>query len=96
MPMALMSELFEPNCRSTAITIVSTISNLVSSVYLAVFPLLSHLIGTYACLYVFGASCFINAILFVVLLPETKGKSIVEIQNILKYYELFKHRTIWK
>ncbi|XP_057658513.1 facilitated trehalose transporter Tret1-like isoform X1 [Diorhabda carinulata] len=89
-PMAVMSELFSPELRSSALSFLSITTNLALTGYSSIFPLLAECIGTYSCFWIFGVTCFIQALIFIAVFPETKGKSIVEIQDMLRNYKVFK------
>ncbi|XP_056640901.1 facilitated trehalose transporter Tret1-like isoform X4 [Diorhabda sublineata] len=85
-PMAIMSELFTSDVRATAIAVISTSNRLLMASYTALYPILAETIGTHWCMWMFGVSCFLGSFLIFKLLPDFRGKSIVEIQIILKNY----------
>ncbi|XP_057658205.1 facilitated trehalose transporter Tret1-like isoform X1 [Diorhabda carinulata] len=89
-PMATMSELFCPQLRVTALSFISITIGLLLTIYTTTFSLLIQNIGIHHSLWIFGFSCFLNTILFAFILPDTKGKSVVEIQEILMEYQVRK------
>ncbi|XP_057658520.1 facilitated trehalose transporter Tret1-2 homolog [Diorhabda carinulata] len=88
-PMAIMSELFTSDVRATAIAVISTLSSLLLAIYTALYPILAEMIGTHWCMWMFGVSCFFGSFLIFKLLPDVRGKSIAEIQIVLKNYRIF-------
>ncbi|XP_072381034.1 facilitated trehalose transporter Tret1-like [Diabrotica undecimpunctata] len=85
-PMAIVCELFPSDLRSTALAIISTVSAIVVTGYTTFYPVLAELIHTHWCMWIFGLSCFVGTLLISTMLPEVRGKSVVEIQEILKKY----------
>ncbi|XP_057657743.1 facilitated trehalose transporter Tret1-like [Diorhabda carinulata] len=85
-PLAMISELFHSDLRSTASAIIMSTVGFIFSCYLLIYPLLAEAIGIHWCMWIFGSCCLIGSVLFYTVLPETKGKSISEIQEILKSY----------
>ncbi|XP_050503858.1 facilitated trehalose transporter Tret1-like isoform X3 [Diabrotica virgifera virgifera] len=87
-PMAIICELFPSDLRSTALAIISTVSALVITGYTTFYPLLAELIHTHWCMWIFGLSCFAGTFFISTMLPEVRGKSVLEIQEILRNYTL--------
>ncbi|CAH1111735.1 unnamed protein product [Psylliodes chrysocephalus] len=85
-PQCVPSEMFLPHQRSTAHSFITAYSNTLYAFYLLVYPLLAEAIGTYACFWIFSGTCFAGAVAFYYVMPETRGKSIMEIQEMLKRY----------
>uniref|UniRef100_A0A6P7FMJ8 Facilitated trehalose transporter Tret1-like n=1 Tax=Diabrotica virgifera virgifera TaxID=50390 RepID=A0A6P7FMJ8_DIAVI len=85
-PLGLIGELFTLDCRATATGLIMTIVNLLCIIYTASYPLLAEAIGSHSCMWIFGFTCCLGAILIKFVYPETTGKSITEIQQILIRY----------
>ncbi|OWR48486.1 hypothetical protein KGM_206261 [Danaus plexippus plexippus] len=82
-PWMMMSELFAIEFRGTA-TGIAVITNwcLVFIVTLC-FPLLKDMIGIYSCFWVFSGFMIVCVFFVFFLIPETKGKTVSQIQTIL-------------
>ncbi|KAG5681837.1 hypothetical protein PVAND_011245 [Polypedilum vanderplanki] len=79
----LMGELISLNAKRV-IGPMAQFSNFLMAFLIAIFfPKIANYIGMHYAFYIFAAFCFIAIIFIIVMLPETKGKSLVEIQNLL-------------
>lgn len=83
-PTAIIGELFATNVRSTAVSTVTFFGRIFHSTVLALFPIVVKYIGVSGCMWFFSGFCVFGAVFIYVLMPETKGKSIYEIQEMLK------------
>jgi MFS family permease len=76
----LLSELYPIKYRGLAIGVIAFINSLISSLVQLVFPWeLSHL-GNAFTFFVFGAIAFIGFFIMLKIVPETKGKSLEELE----------------
>ncbi|XP_056638340.1 facilitated trehalose transporter Tret1-like [Diorhabda sublineata] len=82
-PMGYIGELFSNELRATGVSAAFMLAAVVSSVFDFGFPLLSESLGIYFCLFMFSSATFIGFVLLYICLPETRGKSFNEIQNML-------------
>lgn len=76
----LFSEIFPNHLRGVAISFVSVINSLVSFVVTFVFPLELESLGASITFLLYGLFAFIGLILVVKLFPETKGKSLEQLE----------------
>lgn len=83
-PFATIGELFATNIRSTGVTIITFLINLYCTILVAAYPLMVEYIGISGCMWIFSGSCALGALFCFYFMPETKGKSLYEIQEILK------------
>jgi SP family arabinose:H+ symporter-like MFS transporter len=79
----LFSELFPNRIRGVAISFVGFINSAVSFLVQLVFPWELSKLGTAWTFLLFGLFAFLGLFLIVKLLPETKGKSLEELETIL-------------
>ncbi|KAJ3642691.1 hypothetical protein Zmor_025452 [Zophobas morio] len=79
----ITSELFPTNVKSYSASIVSCTCWISSFFVTKFFTDLQHAIGSGETFWLYSGSCFLGA-LFMFLVPETKGKSFQEIQEILE------------
>ncbi|KAK4875749.1 hypothetical protein RN001_012171 [Aquatica leii] len=83
LPWAIMGELFPPNAKSISSTITASVCWLLAFIITKFFSDVAALIGIAGSFWIFSGCC-VFAFLFVFkLLPETSGKSLKEIQDIL-------------
>lgn len=78
-----MGELFPPNLKMVATTIACSILLFLAFITTLVFPYLKELIGIANCFCLFGGFCAFGCIFVYLFVPETKGKSLEEVQKML-------------
>jgi SP family facilitated glucose transporter-like MFS transporter 8 len=71
----MVSEIFEPQVKGRAITIIITIMWLLTFLIGKFYTNLSDQLGTYGCYWAFAACCVIGAIFTIISVPETKNRS---------------------
>ena len=79
----LFSELFPNKIRGMAISFVGFINSAVSFLVQLVFPWELANLGSTGTFFLYGVFALIGLIVIVKLLPETKGKSLEELETIL-------------
>ena len=79
----LFSELFPNNVRGLAISFAGFVNSAVSFTVQLVFPLELQAIGSTGTFLIYGAFGLIGLIFVLLVLPETKGKSLEELEKIL-------------
>ncbi|XP_028134042.1 facilitated trehalose transporter Tret1-like [Diabrotica virgifera virgifera] len=82
-PMVLIGELFRNEQRAMGVAIITIVFCLVSTGNSFTYPQLKVLAGEYLMLVLYGLISFVALFLLFKYLPETKGKTFVEIQEIL-------------
>nr|BAQ02368.1 sugar transporter [Nilaparvata lugens] len=83
-PFVVISETFRPEIRGIAVAIVMFFSTTLSFASVRLFPIVVELVGLHGCFWSYAASCILLTFFTVVLVPETKGRSL---QAILKELE---------
>jgi MFS family permease len=79
----LFSELFPNAIRGLAISFVGFINSAISFLVQLVFPWELATLGSTGTFLLYGVFAFVGLILVIKLLPETKGKSLEELEAIL-------------
>ncbi len=82
---ALLSEIFPNRIRGLAISIAGTFNALVSTIVITVFPIGLANFGTGLSFMVIAILCGIGLVFVLKYVPETKGKSLEEIQDMLEH-----------
>jgi len=77
----LLSELYPLKYRGLAIGIIAFINSLISSLVQLIFPWELSNLGNALTFFIFGAIAFIGFFVMLKILPETKGKSLEELES---------------
>lgn len=83
LPWAISGELFTANLKCLAATVNCSACFLLSFVTTTFFPYLNGVIGIDGSFLVFSVFCVISCVFIYFVVPETKGKSLYEIQQML-------------
>lgn len=83
LPWAVMGELFPSNVKSAASSMTASICWLLGFILTKFFTSVSDAIHLWGSFWLFAGLCVVAAVFTMVYVPETKGKSLQEIQNIL-------------
>lgn len=71
----MVSEIFEPQVKSRAITIIISVMWLLTFLIGKFYTNLSDLLGIHGCYWLFSACCVLGAMFTIILVPETKNRS---------------------
>lgn len=77
----MLGELFPTNVKGAAVSLANLISSLLAFVVSKLYQVISDNCGVYAAFGWFAVSCFLGVIFIALLVPETKGKSLLDIQE---------------
>lgn len=81
-PWAIGNELFPPSCRASGMSLCAAANWLATTLVALCFPLLQPLLGA-RCFLPFAASLAVAFVLVRAGLPETKGRTVAEVQKML-------------
>ncbi|KAL0267507.1 UNVERIFIED_CONTAM: hypothetical protein PYX00_009759 [Menopon gallinae] len=82
-PWAMIGELFAPNVRSKGAAFSAAFSWFLAFVMTKSFGFIMTYLGSYSAFWIFSVCCGLGGVFVYFLLPETKGKTLDEIQEIL-------------
>lgn len=77
----IQGELFPPNIKGLAGSLVSIIHAVTSSIVTKLFQIIRDQFGVYICFFIFSVNCLFGSIFCYFLLPETKGMALYEIHQ---------------
>lgn len=77
----LLSELYPIKYRGLAIGVIAFVNSLISSIVQLIFPWELSNLGNALTFFIFGIIALIGFVIFIKILPETKGKSLEELEN---------------
>ena len=77
----LITEIFPNRVRATSVSISVAALWVASFVLTYTFPLLNRIIGTAGAFLTYGSVCFLGAFFILFFVPETKGRSLEEIED---------------
>ncbi|XP_017770928.1 PREDICTED: facilitated trehalose transporter Tret1-like [Nicrophorus vespilloides] len=83
MPFTILGEIFPQNVKSAASTLTVSISSCFTFITTLFFPYLLQLVGFGISMWLFAAFCLVSLFFTYFFVPETKGKSLQEIQKML-------------
>lgn len=79
----IQGELFPPNVKGLAASITTVVHAGTSSIVTKLYQVVSDHFGVYISFLFFSLSCLFGSIFAYFIMPETKGKSLIEIQSFL-------------
>lgn len=82
-PLPFAGELFPNDSRATGVSFVIALQQINLCIVNFSFPILTDIIGEYWCFWINAVASFVGFISIYFTIPETKGKSFSEIQNVL-------------
>ncbi|XP_044004119.1 facilitated trehalose transporter Tret1-like [Aphidius gifuensis] len=88
LPWIVMSEMFASDIKTKAFGIIITVNGLVAFLILKFFPTIVVHYGMHSVFWLFSIICFIGILFTIFVLPETKGKSLKEIQKQLGSHDV--------
>ncbi|XP_033227742.1 facilitated trehalose transporter Tret1-like isoform X1 [Belonocnema kinseyi] len=80
-PFILMGEIFALDVKMPAVLFINTTMSMVLITVKLAFPWVNNLAGTYASFWIYAICTFFGSILYFCIAPETKGKTLEEIQE---------------
>ncbi|XP_020293165.1 facilitated trehalose transporter Tret1-2 homolog [Pseudomyrmex gracilis] len=83
LPWAVMGEMFASNVKAKASGITVSLCWFLAFIITKFSDDMTKSFGNFATFWMFGAFCIVSILFTVLILPETKGKSLKQIQNIL-------------
>lgn len=88
LPYILTAELFATNIKAFASALIILYGGILAFLVTKIFDPISEAWGRYTIFWIFSGCCFLGTLFIIVFLPETKGKTFLEIQE-----KLDKRRT---
>lgn len=85
-PVLVSSELFSPRLKGLGLCLTNIAYSITSTITIKFFTFTSENVGMFLPFYVFGFWTLITLLFTIFILPETKGKSLEDIQKILKVF----------
>lgn len=83
-PIVLTAELFPTSIKAMGMTIADAMYVLFATISIYLYDALAEHYGLHAPFFLFATSCILTALYVIFFIPETKGKTLEEIQYILK------------
>jgi facilitated trehalose transporter len=80
-PFIIMSEIFPSKARSYLCSLTSFVNHFALFVVIKTFPMFFEEMGPHYTFWLYAASCMVSIIFVVLVVPETKGKTLVEIEK---------------
>ncbi|XP_031623042.1 facilitated trehalose transporter Tret1-like [Contarinia nasturtii] len=79
----ILSEIMPKKIKNMVILLALEIMWFLAFILVSFYPTLTDTIGTYNCMFMFATCCILGGIFYLIVLPETKGKSYEEIMQLL-------------
>lgn len=84
LPNALIGELFPTEVKAFAGAIITVFDGVLGFAVSKLYQVIGDLLGAYAVYYFFSASCLLAFLMVILFVPETKGRTFREIQELLQ------------
>lgn len=81
LPYMMLGELFPTNVKGAAVSLTNIWASLLAFVVSKLYQVISDSCGVYTAFGWFAVSCFLGMVFIALAVPETKGKSLLEIQE---------------
>ncbi|KAL0129930.1 hypothetical protein PUN28_001887 [Cardiocondyla obscurior] len=81
LPYMMLGELFPTNVKGAAVSLANLMSSLLAFIVSKMYQVISDNWGVYAVFAWFAISCYIGVVFIALVVPETRGKSLLEIQE---------------
>jgi predicted MFS family arabinose efflux permease len=79
----VLSEIFPNRVRSSAMAVATTALWIASFLLVIRFPVLNEALGTHGTFWLYAGICFLGFLFILKYLPETKGKTLEEVEKML-------------
>ncbi|CAG9838236.1 unnamed protein product [Diabrotica balteata] len=86
LPITIITELFPSDLASAALSFAITVMSVVIFIITFLYPIIVENAGVHWCMWIYGISGILGGWIAYKIIPETKGKSIIDIQEMLKQY----------
>lgn len=83
-PYIVLGEMMPDKVRGPATVLCLILGWMESGVLIKIFPPIVELCGLHGCIYLFAVCCFLGLIYTIVCIPETKGRSLADIEKLFK------------
>nr|XP_012221518.1 PREDICTED: facilitated trehalose transporter Tret1-like [Linepithema humile] len=77
----MLGELFPTNVKGAAVSLANLWSSFLAFIVSKLYQIISDYCGVYAAFYWFTTSCFLGFVFILFIVPETRGKSLLDIQE---------------
>ncbi|XP_056637486.1 facilitated trehalose transporter Tret1-2 homolog [Diorhabda sublineata] len=83
-PGAIIGEFFTSDLRAAGLSVAMTFLGILSFLSSFTFPIIVEKFGMQWCMWLYSSFCVFGAIFIYLFIPETKGKTLIEIQDYIK------------
>ncbi|KAF5308007.1 hypothetical protein FQR65_LT06575 [Abscondita terminalis] len=92
-PIILTAEVFSNSVKSVGVSLSEASFTIVSYIAVFIFPYLVRVLGMKGPFYLFGITCFLTGVFVVLVVPETKGKSLHEVHHLIETTPLLSYNS---
>ncbi|XP_039304350.1 facilitated trehalose transporter Tret1 [Solenopsis invicta] len=93
LPYMMLGELFPTNVKGAAVSLANLLSSVLAFIVSKMYQVIADSVGVYAAFGWFAISCYLGVIFIALIVPETKGKSLLEIQEELNCIQKKKKKS---
>lgn len=78
-PFIVMAEIFSPDVRAVAMSVIQLLGTSLSFASVKLFPFLNSFLGKHGCFLLFAVCCILLSCFILLYVPETKGKTLLSV-----------------